>query len=107
MVNILGDILNLKSGQMKSYKLYLPLHPKDEIFCQRFEHLFRMIDREYQEVRIYKIGIDVDKDDVPPYPATPPFALVDDELITFQDLFHEVMVKSGRAEDKSYFDGEL
>ena len=38
------------------------------------------------------------------FPATPPFATVDGELITFGDLFHEVMVKSGRAEDKSYMD---
>tara|TARA_Y100000992_G_scaffold295922_1_gene257477 strand:- start:935 stop:1228 length:294 start_codon:yes stop_codon:yes gene_type:complete len=89
---------------MKSYKLYLPLHPEDEMFCTRFEHLFKMIDREYQEVRVYKIGIDLQKDEVPPLPATPPFATVDGELITFGDLFHEVMVKSGRAEDKSYMD---
>lgn len=89
------------------YHLYLPLNSDDDIFCQRFVHLFNSIDREFQEVRIYKIGIDIDKDDVPPYPATPPFALHNDELINFQDLFHKVMVKSGRAEDKSYFDGEL
>ena len=62
-----------------------------------------MIDREFQEVRVYTIGIDLQKDEVPPLPATP-FATVDGELITFGDLFHEMMVKSGRAENKSYMD---
>ena len=86
---------------MKSYKLYLPLHPEDEMFCTRFEHLFKMIDREYQEVRVYAMNR-LTKDDSTSCNTT--IATVDGELITFGDLFHEVMVKSGRAEDKSYMD---
>ena len=50
---------------MNEYLLYLPplvdQVGETKLICQRYEHLMKMVDREYQTCRTYIVGLDVEK----------------------------------------------
>jgi len=85
---------------MKSYKLYLPPKWKNDIDCQRWVQLFKEIDREYQEVRTYIVGLDISLEEQPNFRFwNPPFATLDDERIEFEDLYTKVMILTGKSDE--------
>jgi len=93
---------------MNEYLLYLPplvdQVGETKLICQRYEHLMKMVDREYQTCRTYIVGIDVDKASVE---AKPPYLLFNGKVTGFPEAFDTIMVKSQRAIDGTTFDEDL
>ena len=81
---------------MRTYKLYLPSEDKQDVICARGEHLFRMIDREFQEVRVYTAGLDFSESDAK-HPL--PYAVLDGKKKSFESLWDKIIVKTGLARD--------
>lgn len=89
---------------MKEYKLYLDPEIQQDLISDRWKHLFNQIDRENQTVRVYIAGVDVPRKELR---TKPPYATLNDEPLRFADAFEMIMVKTGKAEDPGFFDGEL
>jgi len=89
---------------MKEYKLYLDPEKQQDLISVRWKHLFEQIDRENQSVRVYIAGVDIPRKDLR---TKPPYATLNDEPLRFGDAFEMIMVKTGKAEDSGFFDGEL
>ncbi len=93
---------------MNEYLLYLPPETErvgeKQLICQRWEHLMAMIDREYQTVRTYIVGIDIDKTEAK---DKLPYLTLNGDIIGFQEAFDKVMVKTMRAEDGTSFDEDI
>ncbi len=87
---------------MRQYKLYLPSESEQDVICQRWKHLFNMIDRENQEVRLYTAPFDFDESDAK-YPL--PYATLNGEKRSFDSLWDKIMVKTGYAEEGGYTPG--
>lgn len=93
---------------MNEYLLYLPplvdQVGETKLICQRYEHLMKMVDREYQTCRTYIVGLDVEKSSVE---AKPPYLLFNGKVTGFPEAFDKIMVKSQRAIDGTTFDEDL
>jgi len=89
---------------MKEYKLYLDPEIQQDLISDRWKHLFNQIDRENQTVRVYIAGVDIPRKELR---TKPPYATLNDEPLRFADAFELIMVKTGKAEDPGFFDGEL
>jgi len=93
---------------MNEYLLYLPAEydqvGETKLICQRYQHLMNMVDREYQTVRTYIVGIDVEKASVE---AKPPYLTINGNITGFPEAFDRIMVKSQRAIDGTTFDEDL
>ena len=82
---------------MREYKLYLP-HPSEQtVQCERWIHLFKQIDREYQEVRVYIAGLDFSEKDAK-YPL--PYAVLDGKKKSFESLWKKIMINSGKTTEE-------
>lgn len=82
---------------MRQYKLYLPSELKQDVICERWKHLFKMIDRQYQEVRVYTAGIEFSEKDAK-HPL--PYAVLDGKKKSFESLWKKIVVDTGKAEDE-------
>tara|TARA_B100000497_G_scaffold27984_1_gene32831 strand:- start:384 stop:662 length:279 start_codon:yes stop_codon:yes gene_type:complete len=81
---------------MKSFRLYLPKESEQNVQCERWKHLFNMIDRIHNEVRVYISGIEFSENDAK-YPL--PYAVIEGKRVSFEHLYEMVLVKTGKAED--------
>jgi len=81
---------------VRQYRLYLPSNDKQDVICERWKHLFKMIDRQYQEVRVYTAGIEFSEKDAK-HPL--PYAILDGKKKSFETLWDKIVVKTGKAED--------
>ena len=89
---------------MKEYKLYLEPEKQQDVLSFRWKHLFDQIDRENQSVRVYIAGIDIPRKELR---MKPPYTTLNDEPLRFADAFELIMVRTGKAEDSAFFDGEI
>jgi hypothetical protein len=80
---------------MKQFRLYLPKESEHDVNCERWKHLFGMIDRIHNEVRVYISGIEFAEKDAK-YPL--PYAVIDKKRVSFEHLYEMVMIKTGKAE---------
>lgn len=78
-------------SQAHEYYLYLPKESDQDVTCLRWKHLFGMIDREYQTVRIYTAGYEFHMDEAK-YPL--PYAVYNGKKRSFEYLYDKIMVKS-------------
>ena len=80
---------------MKKFKLYLPTPDNQDIICERYKHLFKKIDTEFQEVRVMTAGFDF------PYSTLDalPYATRDGKKKSYENLYKIIMIDSGLAED--------
>jgi len=81
---------------MKSFKLYLPKESEQNVQTERWKHLFGMIDRIHNEVRVYISGIEFSEQDAK-FPL--PYAVIDSKRVSFEHLYKMVMINTGKAED--------
>ena len=81
---------------MKSFRLYLPKESEQTVQSERWKHLFGMIDRIHNEVRVYISGIEFSEKDAK-YPL--PYAVIEGKRVSFEHLYEMVMIKTGKAED--------
>ena len=81
---------------MRTYKLYLPSKSKQDVICERWKHMFKMIDREFQEVRVYEAGVDFSEKDAK---HDLPYAVLDGKKKSFESLWEKIVVNTGRATD--------
>lgn len=56
-----------------------------------------MIDREFQEVRVYTAGIEFSEKDAK-HPL--PYAILDGKKKSFESLWKKIVVDTGKAEDE-------
>ena len=93
---------------MNEYLLYLPplvdQVGETKLICQRYEHLMKMVDREYQTCRTYIVGIDVDQDKAE---TKLPYCTINGKITGFPEAFNKIMVKSMRAVDGTTFDEDI
>ena len=78
-------------GQANEYYLYLPKPSDQDVICERWKHLFGMIDREYQTVRVYTAGLEFHTDEAK---HKLPYAVYNDKKMSFESLYEKIMVKS-------------
>lgn len=87
---------------MRKYKLYLPSKKSQDVICQRWIHLFKQIDVEFQEVRILTAGEDFQKIDAK-HPL--PYAVMIDHGETkgkkksYESMYRHILIDSGLSED--------
>jgi len=89
---------------MREYKLYLDHTKENDVEALRWRHLFDHIDREYQSVRTYIVGIDIPRKE---FNHKCPYVTLDGEPIGFIEAFEKIMVMTGKATDSGFFDGEI
>jgi len=82
---------------MREYKLYLPTPAKQDVVCERWKHLFNMIDREFQEVRVYTAGLDFSEKDAK-HPL--PYAILDGKRKSFESLWKKILIDSGKTTEE-------
>ena len=85
------DLQNLNSGQMdseefRSFHLYLPPEEYQDVLSERYNHIFRSIDKTQNEVRIYVKGLDFWEHD---YDL--PFATLNGKKKSFENLWKEAI----------------
>ena len=88
---------------MKQFRLYLPPEQDHDVNCERWKHLFGMIDRIHNEVRMYLSGLEFSEKDAK-YPL--PYATIDGKRISFEHLYQKVIINTEKAED-DYIPKEL
>lgn len=89
---------------MKEYKLFLEHTKENDVEALRWKHLFANIDRMYQSVRTYIVGVDIPRSEVN---QKCPYATLDGRPLGFTEAFELIMVKTEKAEDAGFFDGEI
>ena len=82
---------------MKTSRLYLNPPHKQTVLDRRWEHLFKNIDRMYQEVRVLTAGLDFYQPEAK-HPL--PYATLDGKKKSFENIYKLVMVQTGKAEDE-------
>jgi len=81
---------------MKKFRLYLNPPHKQSVQDRRWEHLFKNIDREFQEVRTLVAGLDFYQPEAK-HPL--PYATLDGKKKSFENLYKTIMVDSGLTDD--------
>lgn len=81
---------------MKTYRLYLNPPHKQTVVDRRWEHLFKNIDRMYQEVRVLTAGLDFYQPEAK-HPL--PYATLDGKKKSFENIYKIIMVDSGKSTD--------
>jgi len=86
---------------MRQVHLYLPTEYKQDVICERWNHVLKKIDREYCEVRVYIAGSDFKYADAEydlPYcietlPGDKP------KKRSFETMYTKYIIEQGKAED--------
>ncbi len=71
---------------MNKFRLYLPQAQDQDVHCERWKHLFRQINIEYNEVRIYEQGLDFAKIDLA-WDKELPYATMNGKKKAFENLW--------------------
>lgn len=87
---------------MRRIYLYLPPEKDQDVICERWKHLFKMIDRMTCEVRVYEAGLDFAKADAKydlPYAVDCPPNSDKFKRQSFESMWKKFIVNTGKAED--------
>tara|TARA_B100000586_G_scaffold257422_1_gene221062 strand:+ start:471 stop:758 length:288 start_codon:yes stop_codon:yes gene_type:complete len=87
---------------MRKYKLYLPSKKSQDVICKRWEHLFREIDVEFQEVRILTAGEDfqlIDAKHPLPYAVMIDHGETKGKKKSYESMYRHILIDSGLSED--------
>ena len=81
---------------MKSFKLYLPPESEQDIICERWIHMFQMVDKVNNEKRIYTAGLDFAKSDSN---HKLPYGVIDGKKSSFESCWKQIVTEEDITSD--------
>lgn len=88
---------------MRKFHLYLPEEKDQSVDSDRWIHLFKQIDRMYQEVRIYTAGIDFQKSKAKhplPYAVFYDHGSEEGKKKSFENMWDMILIQSGKTDEQ-------
>lgn len=87
---------------MRKFYLYLPSEQDQDVQCERWKHLFKQIDREHCEVRVYTSGLDFQKSQAKhplPYAVEIKPNKTEGKKKSFESMWKMIMINTGKTDE--------